>query len=357
LQSVAPGFDPTNETTMLIWLSDEKYIDRAPRVAFLKDLIRRLDALPGVQSVAIANDLPIRGTDAWNPAVIEGSPEQPGGGTPVGIHVVGPGYFQAMGIPVLRGRELTEHDDERAPAVIVINETAARLLWPGQDAVGKRLRVVINGNRLIEVVGITGDVKFDGLQLEAGPHVYASILQNPWPFRVALRSRLEPAMLGAAVQREVQAIDPTQPVSHIKTMDQVMSDSVARRRFSLILFTLFAGIALLMAAVGIYGVVAYAVTQRTHEIGIRMALGAGARDVLSLVVGQGMKLAITGLAVGSVVAFALTRLMTGLLFHVSATDPVTFIIVGGLLAVVALVACWIPARRANADPMVALRSE
>src|SRR5262245_59289936 len=357
LQSVAPGFDPTNLTTMLIWLSDERYVDRAPRVAFLKDLIRRLDALPGVQSVAIANDLPIGGTDASNTAVIEGSPEQPGGGTPAGIHVVAPGYFQAMGIPLLAGRDLTDHDDERGPPVIVVNETAARLFWPGQDAIGKRLRVGISGDRWIDVVGIAGDVKFDGLQEEAGPHIYASILQNPWPFRVVLRSRLEPAIVAAAVQHEVQAIDPTQPVSHIKTMDQVMSDSVARRRFSLILFTLFAGIALLMAAVGIYGVVAYAVTQRTHEIGIRMALGAGARDVLKLVVGQGMKLAMIGLAVGSAAAAALTRLMTELLFHVSATDPVTFIIVGGLLAVVALAACWIPARRANADPMAALRSE
>jgi putative ABC transport system permease protein len=310
-----------------------------------------------VQSVAIANDIPIRGTDAWNRAVIEGRPEQPGGGTPVGTHVVGPGYFQAMGIPVLRGRDLTERDDERAPAVIVVNETAARLFWPGQDALGKRLSVEINGNRWIEVVGVTGDVKFDGLQEEAGPHVYASILQNAWPFRVALRSRLEPAILGAAVQHEVQAIDPAQPVSHIKTMDQVMSDSVARRRFGLILFSLFAGIALLMAAVGIYGVVAYAAGQRAHEIGIRMALGAEARDVLRLIIGQGMKLAVIGLAIGSVFAAAFTRIMAGLLFHVSAADPVTFTVVGGLLAFVAFVACWIPARRAKLDPMAVLRSE
>jgi putative ABC transport system permease protein len=357
LQSVAPGFDPTNLTTVLIWLSDEKYVDRAPRVAFLKELIRRLDALPGVQGVAIANDLPIRGTDASNYAVIEGRPEQPPGGTLVGVHVVGPRYFQAMGIPVLSGRELNERDDERAPAVIVINETAARLFWPGQDAIGKRLKVEINGNRWIEVVGITGDVKFDGLDEEAGPHVYASILQNPWAFRVALRSRLEPAIVGAAVQHEVQAIDSTQPVSHIKTMDQVMSDSVARRRFSLILFSLFAGIALLMAAVGIYGVVACAVGQRTHEIGIRMALGAEAKDVLRLIIGQGMKLTVIGLAIGSVVAVAFTRMMAGLLFHVSATDPVTFIIVGSLLAVIAFVACWVPAQHANVDPMIALRSE
>src|SRR5262249_14609205 len=324
---------------------------------FLKDLIRRLDALPGVQSVAIANDLPIRGTDAWNRAVIEGRPEQPGDGTPVGTHVVGPGYFQAMGIPVLAGRDLTDHDDEGAPAVIVINETAARLFWPGQNAIGKRLRVEINGDRWIEVVGITGDVKFDGLEEEAGPHVYASILQNPWAFRVAMRSRLEPANVGAAVQHEVQAIDPTQPVSHIKTMDQVMSDSVAPRRFVLILFSLFGGVALLMAAVGIYGMVAYSVSQRTHEIGIRMALGARAGDVLKLVITHGMRLALIGLAIGAIAAMALTRLMTGLLFHVGATDPVTFIMVGALLAVVALVACWIPAQRANADPMVALRSE
>jgi putative ABC transport system permease protein len=359
LQTVSPGFDPSNLTTMLIWLSDKKYVGDSERRSFIKELTRRLDGLPGVQSIAIANDVPIRGTDAWNFAIVEGRPAPgPSETITVGFHVVGPGYFRAMGIPVLRGRELTDQDDERAPPVVLINETAARLLWPGEDAIGKRGQFSPGGNRWIEVVGITGDVKHDDLEEEPVPHVYGSILQFPWGgFRVGLRSRLEPATLVAAVRREVEAIDSSQPVSHIKTMDEIMSDSVAPRRFTLILFSLFGAIALLMAGVGIYGVVAYSVAERTHEIGIRLALGASARDVLKLVMGQGMRLVVIGLAIGLGAAIALTRLMTGLLFNVSATDPVTFIIVGGLLAGVGVVACWVPAQRAKADPMESLRFE
>ncbi|HKF55160.1 MAG TPA: ABC transporter permease [Blastocatellia bacterium] len=359
LQTVSPGFNPSNLTTMLIWLSDKKYVGDSERRSFIKELTRRLDGLPGVQSIAIANDVPIRGTDAWNFAIAEGRPApRPSETITVGFHVVGPGYFHAMGIPVLRGRELTKSDDEQAPPVVLINETAARLLWPGEDAIGKRGQFSPGGNRWFEVVGITGEVKHDGLDDEPVPHVYGSILQFPWGgFRVGLRSRLEPANLVAAVRHEVEAIDSSEPVSHIKTMDEIMSDSVAPRRFTLILFSLFGAVALVMAGIGIYGVVAYSVAERKHEIGIRMALGASARDVLRLVIGQGMRLVVIGLAIGLGAAVALTRVMTGLLFNVSATDPVTFIIVGGLLAVVGVVACWVPAQRAKADPMESLRFE
>jgi putative ABC transport system permease protein len=359
LQKVAPGFEPRNLTTMLIWLSDAKYVDDAPRAAFLKELSQRLDLLPGIQSIAIANDLPIRGSDASNFAFAEGRPVPASSDRVlVNVHLVCPGYLRAMGIPLLAGRELTEHDDRQAPPVLVINETAARVLWPGENAVGKRLKLGTSSNRWMEVVGIAGDVKHDGLEEPDSPHVYGSFQQDPWPtIRVALRSQLEPATVTAAVRHEVQAIDPTQPVSHVMTMDTIMSNSAAPRRFVLILFSLFGGVALLMAAVGIYGVVAYSVSQRTHEIGIRMALGAAARDVVKLVMGQGMKLVVIGLGIGLAAAVVLTRLMRGLLFQVSATDPVTFIIVGALLAVIALVACWVPARRANTDPMLALRSE
>ncbi len=360
LQNVAPGFDPNGLTTMLIWLSDAKYLEARRRVAFLLELRERLSVSPGVQSVAIANDLPIRGNDSSNFPVIEGRPmPAPNERILTGIHVVSPNYFQAMGIPLLKGCELTERDNENAPLVMVINETAARSLWPGEEALGKRLKFGRDDAPWIEVVGVVGDVKHDGLHADAGPHVYGSHLQASWPtLRVALRSRLDLATVTAAVRRETQAIDPTQPVSNVKTMDEVMSDSVAPRRFALTLFNLFAGIALLLTVVGIYGVLAYTVSERTREIGIRMALGAQTNNVLRLVIGQGMKLALGGVSAGLIGAFALTRLMEDLLFDVSATDPLTFVLAPLGLALVTLLACWIPARRAaKVDPMIALRCE
>jgi len=360
LQNVAPGFDPNGLTTMLIWLSDAKYLESARRVGFMQELRERLNVLPGVQSVAIANDLPIRGNDSSNFPVIEGRPAPaPNQRILTGIHVVSPGYFQAMGVPLRKGREPTERDNENAPLVMVINETAARSLWPGEEVLGKRLKFGGDNAPWIEVVGVVGDVKHDGLHAEAGPHVYGSHLQASWPtLRVAMRSRLDPATVAAAVRREAQAIDPTQPVSNVKTMDEIMSDSVAPRRFALTLFSLFAGVALLLTAVGIYGVLAYTVAERTREIGVRMALGAQTNNVLRLVIGKGMKLALGGVSVGLIGAFALTRLMKDLLFSVSETDPLTFVLAPLGLMLVALLACWVPARRATkVDPIITLRYE
>ena len=358
LQKVSPGFDPNGLTTMLIWLSDAKYLEASRRVAFMQQLRTRLGVLPDVQSVAIANDLPIRGNDSSNFPIIEGHPTPaPHERILTGVHVISPGYFRAMGIPLLKGRELTERDNQNAPPVMVINETAARRLWPGDDPIGKRLMFGSDNSPWIEVIGIVGDVKHDGLHEDAGPHVYGSHLQVPWPtLKVAVRSRLDPAMVATIVRRETQGIDPSQPVSDVKTMDEIMADSVAPRRFALTLFSLFAGVAMVLTVIGIYGVLAYIVTERTPELGIRMALGAQTHNVLRLVAGQGLKLALSGVGIGLLGALALTRLMKGLLFEVSATDPLTFALIALLLAGVALLACWIPARRAaKIDPIVALR--
>jgi predicted permease len=360
LQTVKPGFDPAQLTTMLVWLSDEKYVEGEKRVAFMKELHRRLEVLPGVQGAAIANDLPIRGNDASDVPIIEGRPlPSSKDRIMVGIHGVHPNYFRAMGVPLLQGREIVERDDTKAPLVSVVNETAARILWPGENVVGKRLKFGENTTQWIEVVGVAGDIKHDGLEAQAGPHVYLSQFQTTWPvLQVAMRSSLDPAVVAAAVRREVEGIDPAQPVTQVATMNEMISASLGARRFTLLLFSLFAVLALLLTVIGIYGVVAHTVAQRTQEIGVRMALGAQKRNVIGLVVKQGMAFAVPGLAIGLAVSFAITRLMKSLLFEVGAADPSTFAIVTGLLAAAALAACYLPARRATKiDPIIALRGE
>jgi putative ABC transport system permease protein len=359
LQAVNPGFNPAGVTTMAIWLSQERYVDEAPRRAFMKELIARLERLPGVEGVAIANDLPILGTDTSSNPTVEGLSPAETAQLLTGIHVINPNYFKTMGIPLLKGRAFTERDDEKAPPVFIVSETMARTLWPNQDAVGKRLKFGGSDDPFREVVGVVGDVKFDGLHEAAGLHVYIPQQIFPLPYMfIAVRSKLDVATLTTAVRHEVELIDPNQPISDIRTMDQVMAGSVATRQLSMTLFSLFGVIALLLVALGIYGVIAYSVTQRTHEIGIRIALGAQTSDVLKLVVVQGMKMTLVGVVFGLIGALMLMRLMKSLLFNVSATDPVTFLAIAMLLTVVALLASYIPARRAaKVDPMVALRYE
>jgi predicted permease len=356
LQTVNPGFDPDKLTTLLVWMSEAKYLAPPNSRGFIKELNDRLTTLPGVEGVAIANDLPILGTDSRTSFEIEGRPPA-GEALQIGRHAVGKGYFQAMRIPLRSGREFTERDDEKAPQVIVINETAAQTMWPGADAVGKRLKLF--GQDWAEVIGVVGDVKHDGLHQPPFMHAYLSNLQFPWPvLRVALRSNLNQASLITSVQHEVRAIDATQPISNIITMDEILADSMGTRRLAMSLFSLFAVTALLLTAIGLYGVMAYSVSQRTREMGIRVALGAQTGNVLRLVVKQGMILAAIGVVLGLIASFAMTRLMRTMLYEVNATDPVTFIFAPLLIGVVALLACWIPARRAaNVDPMVALRNE
>ncbi len=360
LQQVNPGFDPARLTTMLVWLTEEKYADIVASRAFIRELNARLETLPGVEGVAISNDLPIRGRDSSTYPVVEGrQPLKPGEGILVGRHTVNAAYFRAMKIPLLRGRALTERDDENAPLAVVINESAASVLWPGEDALGKRMKLGRTATAWAEVVGIVGDVKHDGLHFDAKPHLYTSNLQFPWStLRIAVRSSLDAAAVAAAVRGVVQSLDPLQPVSDVKTMADVLADASAERQLSLILFALFAVIALLLAGIGIYGVTAYSVSRRTRELGIRIALGAERRDVSGLVIKQSVRPVLLGVVIGMAAALTFTRLMGSLLFRVSATDPLTFAGVTFLLIAIALLACWIPARRATkVDPMIALRTE
>ncbi|MDQ3254316.1 MAG: ABC transporter permease [Acidobacteriota bacterium] len=361
LQEVEPGFDASNLLTAQISLAVAKYDSTAKQAAFFGRMIEHLEALPGVQAVAVANDLPIAGRDQTSNPRIEGRASVPGEEPLVGVHMVNHSYFQAMGIQLLKGRLFSAADVDGSQPVAIINETMARRLFPNDDALGKQMRFsdLSSKERWKEIVGVVGNVKHNGLDAEPYMETYTPYLQNQISsMMIAVRSTSDPANLTAAVRSAILEIDKDQPISSVKMMDQVLSDSIAPRRSSMSLFGFFAAVALALATVGIYGVMSYSVTERTHEIGIRMALGAQRMDVLRFVIGQGMLLTLIGVAVGLVATFALTRVMSSLLYGVSATDPVIFIGVALLLATVALLACYIPARRATkVDPMVALRYE
>ncbi|HKQ05034.1 MAG TPA: ABC transporter permease [Blastocatellia bacterium] len=363
LQAVDPGFNPDHLLTMRVGLIAPQYGKPGVRLQFLKALGPKLEAIPGVESVAIGTDLPIAGTNSSSNPTVEGrAPNKEGEELIAGMHMVSAGYFNALGIPLLKGREFNDRDNEDAPPVAVVNETMARTLWPDQDPIGKHFTFDSPKSpnfRWTEVVGLAADVKHDGLNVESGMHAYQPNLQNPWPFdTIALRSRLDDAALLAAAQQAIQTLDPNEPVFETRAMSKIMSEAVAERRLTLALSSLFAIVALLLAGIGIYGVIAYSVTQRTHEIGLRLALGAQRTDILRLVLKHGALLAVTGVGVGVAGALAATRLMQSLLFEVSATDPLTFLSIAVLIICVALLACYLPARRATkVDPMVALRYE
>ncbi len=358
LLDVNPGFDPRNLTTLWISFSGEKYKHGAVTDRFLEQFLPRLQAMPGVTGVAVCNDLPLEGQDTNGNPTIEGHPPaRPGEEPLVGQHVINPDYFRTMGIPLLKGRALTERDRTGSTQVAVINQAMAEKFWPGENPLGKRFSLFSDG--FTEVVGVVGNVKHNGLSAVTSLDAYAPIAQVSWGvLSFTVRSAGDPTALVAAVRREVQALDPELPVHDVRPMSQVMAETVASRRLTVSLIGLFAAIALTLAAVGIYGVMSYAVTQRTHEIGIRMALGAQRADVLRLVLGHGMSVASIGVVLGLAGSFWLTRLISSLLFSVSATDPLTFSGVAAFLVLVALAACYIPSRRAmRVDPMVALRYE
>jgi putative ABC transport system permease protein len=264
-----------------------------------------------------------------------------------------------MGISLLRGRLFTEQDKKDAPRVAVINETMAKKFFPGEDPIGKGINVTNGPERFREIVGIVSDVKQYGLDKATPTQTYEPFLQEPFSgMTLIVRTEGDPTAMNASIRSQVLSIDKDQPVSRIRTLEQIVYESVAKQRFSMLLLGVFGVVALILAAVGLYGVMSYAVTQRTHEIGIRMALGAQQKDVIRLVVGQGMVLALIGVVIGLVAAFALTRVMATLLFNVSATDPLTFLAIPALLTMVALAASLVPARRAmRVDPMIALRYE
>ena len=361
LLSVDLGFSPANLITMELFLSPAEYPERDPRAAvLLHEVMERVRAIPGVRSAGLVSALPITGGPATDFS-ISGRPLPRAGDEPsADIRTVDPAYFGTMGIPLLAGRNFTERDNATAPPVMVINQTMARQFWPNENPLGKHVTMKDWGAPLTgEIVGIVGDVKSNGLDEAGGPMIYWPYFQFAQIFNsVVVRSELNIATLIPAVKSQIWSVDKNQPVSDIKTMDQVLSDSLARRRIYMALLGMFAGAALLLAAVGIYGVMSNTVNQRVHEIGLRLALGADRADILRLILSEGTKIAFVGTATGIAVALALTRLMTSLLYGVTATDPATLVAVAALPVLVAVMACYIPARRAmRVDPIVALRHE
>jgi putative ABC transport system permease protein len=354
LSSVDSGVDTRNLLTVDVRLPRSRYTP--PRqAAFFDELVTRLRALPGVRAAASIYPLPLSGADEGAALQIDGRAVKPDEHLVAGPRWVSHGYFEAMGIPLVRGRVFRATDDADATRMVVINEAAAKAYWPDGDPIGQRVAAYGMGWR--EIIGVIKDVHHTGLDVPARPEIYFPFPQFPSPMMtLVLRTDAEPRSLVGGVQAAVRSIDPDQPTTNVRTMDELLSRSVAPRRFPLLLLATFAGLALVLAAVGIYGVMSCLVSQRRHEIGIRMALGAEARDVRRLVVGQGMRLVVVGLVLGALGALALTRVLRGLLFAVSATDPATFVAVAALLVLVALAACWIPARRATRiDPLAALR--
>ena len=360
VQQVDPGFNGQNLLTAFVMLPPSKYPEPRSQAVFFRQLMDRIALIPGVACAGGADSAPMLSNDS-GPVSIEGHEARPGERVIQAERPkITPDYFRAMGIRLLRGRVFTWTDDENSPPVAIINEAAARQYWPSADPMRKRVRLEDGGPPVWrQVIGVVGNVRQDGLVEAARPEVYAPLLQSPVPYMVlAVRTRVEPAALAGAIRHAVMAVDKDQPLFHIQTMQQVVSDSVAGRRFQMVLLALFASVALMLAAVGIYGLMSYSVSQRTHEIGIRMALGAKREGVLRLVLRQALLLAATGVALGIGGALILTRFLSSLLFGVSSKDPLTFVAVSLLLAGVATSASFIPAwRAARVDPMVALRHE
>jgi putative ABC transport system permease protein len=361
IEKVDPGLTPGGVLTAQISLPKTRYPDDIQRARFQKDLIDRLKSLPGVESASVSLIIPLTGAEEVDGFEIEGRPKARSvqEATFANFTIVSADYFKTMGIPVLAGRPFTEADTQTAPSVVVVNQAFARKFFPNEDALGKRLAG--GPNSWITLVGVVGDVRRTALDADPQPEWYRPFGQSTNDyFGVLLKAApgLDPRGLAPSLTSSVWSIDPDLPVYSVQTMDQILSVSLSRRRFNMILLGIFAVSALMLAAVGIYGIMSYGVTQRTHEIGIRMALGARAGDVLGMVVGQGMRLAIIGLAIGLAGSFALTKVMATLLFGITATDPLTFAAVPAVLGAVALLACYVPARRATrVDSMVALRHE
>jgi predicted permease len=364
LVTTDPGYTPERVLAVTVALNTQKFADDDSRAAYFREAVARISQLPGVESAGLTRLLPLGPSDIFNSFNIAGrAPFAPGEANTARSYTVSPEYFRVLGVPVRRGRAFTAADAKNAPGVIVVNDAFVRAYFPGQDPLGRQ--VILDGpdNKPLpprEVVGVVGNVRFEKFDDEERPEYYIPFEQAPAAVtQVVVRTRGEDAAaLTPSVRSALKDVDPNLLIWRTQTMDELVSQSVAPQRFNVALLGFFAALAMLLAAVGIYGVMSYTVTQRRHEMGIRMALGAQRRDVLRLVVGQGMALTLAGLALGLAGAFALTRLMASLLYGVSATDPPVFAAVALLLAAVALLACYLPARRATkVDPMTALRYE
>jgi putative ABC transport system permease protein len=362
LQQVDRGFETDNLLTMVVRVPDSRYREDAQFVNFFSQALERTRHLPTVRSAGMVNFLPLYGgLGSATGFKIEGRPvPPPGQGPSTDVRVADAGYFQTMGIPLLRGRNFSDSEQREPKHVILINEALARKHFPDEDPIGRRLDVAMfEAPQPAEIIGVVGNVRYDSLIDESPPAVYFPHPDLTYPFMtLVIRTDGEPAAIAPAVQREIRALDPNQPVSDVRTMNQVMADWVSRSRFNTLLLGLFAGLATLLSAVGIFGVMNYSVALRTREIGLRLAIGAQPRQVLMLVLRQGLVLTVIGVVLGLVAAFALTRLLSGLLFGVAAVDVTTFTTISLLLIAVSLLACYLPARRAmRIDPLSALRYE
>jgi putative ABC transport system permease protein len=357
LTDISPGFNPDHLLTMSVGLQFVRYQDPARQVAFFEQALQRVRSLPGVVAAGACTSLPPSYIQQSTGFTIEGRVVEAGAQPPTAIYMPAtPGFVEALGVPLIRGRTIAAADTAQAPGVVVINQTLASRFFGNEDPVGRRINL---SGVLRTIVGVVGDAKYQGLGVEAGPQAYVPHAQSPYPgMRVVVRTTTDPLSLVSAVRAQIQSVDSEEGPTRFRPMTQLLSESVAQPRFNTFLIGLFAALAFILSAIGIYGVVNYDVTQRTGEIGVRMALGAQSRDVVRLILKQGLILTLGGLVAGLAGAFALTRFLTGLLFEVKPTDPLTYVVVAGVLAIVAIVACLIPARRATkVDPLVALRYE
>jgi putative ABC transport system permease protein len=354
LRSVDPGFDPRNVMSVRVNLSRE-YGNEQKRSAFYERLLDEVKSIPGVESATVVSPLPFSFISNQSFRV-PGRPPDPAEMLSAQYNVVSPDYFRALRIRITRGRAFTDQDRTGSPPVALVNETLAQRMWPGENPLGNRLGL---GSDESEVVGVFADIKQRQLDSEPRMQICVPMLQQASRVMfLAVRGRSEATMLWPAIRERIAAQDPELPVSDVALLEERVAGSIRKQRFAMLLLAVFAGIALALAIVGLYGVMSYLVAQRTREFGIRMALGATLRDMVRLIVGQGLKLVLAGLVLGVAGSLALTKVLAGMLFSVRATDPVTFVAVCTLLAAVSAIACYLPARRATkVDPVVALRAE
>jgi putative ABC transport system permease protein len=367
LQRVDPGFSQQGTITAQISLPDGQYGEGQLQADFFRRVIERLGAIPEVQYAGAVSDLPFSGSRTNGTFEIENRPPAaPGESLNADLRIVTPNYFKAMGIPLLEGRDFASSDGRQAPGVAIVNRSLARLYWPDENPIGRRLivgtpeeRAYYGGPIWRQIVGIAGDVKHENLRAEATPEIYVPHLQSPTPrMSLVVRGRSDPSSMAALTGSAVQSMDPEQPLYNVRNMGERVAQSVSTQRMNAFLLAVFATIALCLAAVGIYGVVSYTVTQRTHEIGIRMALGAQPRDVLRLVIKYGMRVTLIGVGIGMIAAVVLTRFISSLIFGISPADPLTFLGVAALLGATAFLACYVPVRRAvRIDLLKTLRSD
>jgi len=361
LEDVKPGFDPRGVMTSNIDLPD-KYTNEK-QGEFYRELMARLNVLPGVESAAGIMPLPMSGNGMNIALTIEGKPVAPSEEPDTSLRIATPKYFQTMRIPELEGRDFNDHDDLTSLPVVIVNQAFAETFFPGEDSVGKHIKPEISvdssGAKMREIVGVVGNVKFQDLKTGWNPEIYIPASQTPFgALTIVARTAGDPHALAGPIAETVRSVDPDLPAYRPKTVEEYLDGTIQFPLFNTMLLSVFAGLALLLTAVGLFGVISYSVAQRTHEIGVRMALGARPEDMLGLILGEGLRLAVVGVGLGLVAALALTHFLASLLFGVTATDPFSFVTVIGLLVAVVLLASYLPARRAmRIDPMAALRYE